>query len=562
MKKLNPTILTNLLTLYLLFICNYCFATKKPIKVTVTQLPEQVWMLEYQLPKAVNQVQFYRPGDLSRADWRLFDKNLSMKKLQPNKTAINSVNGALFDTFKIQFKSNFNHLEKDYELNQQFSDGGLTLYTGHLVLSLNEEKLRNHTFKLVSMLGNHSIVKGQVSSLAQYWTDDFLQGTYVYFGSSKILKTDHMLAVLDQQLPSWIRDEMMTALPTIFQHYTEKFKQPLNETPMVLFSYKTTEESGTQYSGGALSGVIQLKLTGKDWQIKSKQNLSKFLHFIAHEATHLWNAQMIPLSGEHDESWIHEGSAEYLSVKILQELGIYNEDDVHRENEKYLNNCIDDLKNNAVTEFDKHKNFGAFYSCGAVIAYLSEKAMQVVNPNSQLFDLWADLIQRVKENNLQLTTKQYVKSLLLFSKNNKIITNLMAFLDEPQLHPIEFFNEFFKEVDIKLKTNSKHPNKAQQVIQTTIKHLMMIDCKSYSYENHQNYYTVGNMKNCSTLRPGMKISKIEGLTLDKAHDIYTITQEKCQNNNTIELQPIEDDRLLIACNSQMPNVNPWLSFEM
>ncbi len=559
MKRQISTLQNIISCFSLLWITNVCFADTKPIKVTVKQMTQQDWMLEYQLPKAVEQVSFYREGDLARSDWTLLKDNLVFVAESSTRTLIKSVDGTLFDRFKIQFNSNFDHLDKDYELNQAFSDGGLTLYTGHLLLSINEEAIE-HQFKFMPRKDNHSIVKGKVSSIEQDWLDSDFEGTYVYFGSTQPLKTKHMVAVLDQQLPEWIREEMMSALPKIYAYYTEQFKVALNETPMILFSYKNTEESGTQYSGGALPGVIQLNLTGKDWQQKSKENLSGFLHFIAHEAAHLWNAQMLELSGDNTESWIHEGGAEAVSLKALLMLDVYQPSDVSAANEKYLNECIDGLKLNSVTDFEKHKNFRAFYSCGAVIAWLSEKVMQTKQANTDLFDLWADLIQRINANNLQLTTEQYLKSLLLLSDDTKTIANIITLLTEPQVRPIEFFMQVFKEAGIQIKANNKHPNKAQQAIQTTIKHLMMIDCKTYSFENHKDYYTVGNIQSCNSLKPGMKITEIAGLEVkNKGHEIYNKVQESCKDNKLIQLQTQQKQKINIACNNPMPVLTPWLA---
>jgi len=561
-KITKKPLLKIIIYLYLILASAVSFAETKPVIVSVKQMPEESWLVEYQLPKSVNQVSFYREGDFSRTDWKLFNNNLILDNDNPTRSSIKSVDGTLFKSFKLQFNSNFEHLKNDYELNLAFSDGGLALYTGHLVLSIKDETVE-HYFKFMPRKGNHSIIKGNVSSVEQSWLDTNLQGSYVYFGQTQPLNTEHMVAVLDQQLPEWIQQEMMVALPKIYAYYTEQFKLALNEKPMILFSYKTTEESGTQYSGGALPGVIQLTLKGKDWHKKSKENMAGFLLFIAHEAAHLWNAQMVQLSGMTSESWIHEGNAEAVSLKALLYLGIYNESDVLAANENHLNKCIDDLKTHAVSQYDKHKNFWAYYSCGAIVGILTEKAIQTKNINTDLFDFWAELIKRVNSNNLQITPEQYLKSLLQLSNDNKTLANIITLIEEPQDRPIEFFSEIFQSAGMPLKADYKHPKKAQQAIQTTIKHLLMMDCQTYSYENHIDYYTVGKMKTCQFLKPGMKISEIAGLPVkNKGFEIYNIVQESCQNNDLIQIKTLLKSELGIPCNKKMPVLTPWLTFEI
>ena len=545
-----------------LLVSSQCLAETSTISVSVSQLKQGSWEIEYQLPKAVVEIDFYREGDLSRKDWQLLNDKLVLHTKSPTRTSVKSIDGTLFDHFKIQFNSNFNHLKKDYELNLAFSDGGLALYTGHLVLSVNGEAIE-HQFKFVPRKGNQSIIKGKVSAVEQYWLDDDLQGTYVYFGQTQPLKTKHMVAVLDQQLPEWIQQEMMEVLPKVYAYYTEQFQLALNEIPMILFSYKTTQESGTQYSGGALPGLIQLTLRGKDWQIKSKENMAGFLLFIAHEAAHLWNAQMVQLSGTTSDSWIHEGNAEAASLMALLHLGIYKESDVIGAYENHLNKCIGDLKTHAVSQFDKHKNFWAYYSCGAIVSLISEKAIQKKNINTDVFDLWAKLIKRINAKGLKITPTQYLKSLLQLSNDNKALANIITLIEEPQDKPIELFSAIFKDAGMSLRTDYKHPKKEQQVIQSVIKHILMMDCQTYSYENHKDYYTVGKMKTCHLLKPGLKISEIEGHNVaNKGFEIYALVQESCHNKKAIQLQTMQQQKLEIPCDKPMSDISPWLEIEM
>lgn len=544
-----------------LLVSSQCLAETSKISVSVSQLKQGSWVIEYQLHKAVAEIDFYREGDISRKDWQLFNDKLVLHRKSPTQASVKTVDGSLFDYFKIQFNSDFKHLNKDYELNLAFSDGGLALYTGHLVLSVHDQDPVEHLFEFIPLKGNHSIVKGKVSQLAQQWKDDDLQGTYVYFGNTQPLKTKHMVAVLDQALPEWIQEEMMVALPQIYQYFTDQFKAPLNETPMILFSYKTSTGPGTEYSGGALPGLIQLSLKGKDWQNKSKENLAGFLLFIAHEAAHLWNAQMVQLSGDNTESWIHEGGAEAMSLMALLQLGIYQESDVIQAYDKHLNQCINDLKTHAVSEFEKHKNFGIFYSCGAVIALLTQKAIQTKSEDKDLFDLWSDLIKRINAEDLQLTTQQYFKSLLLLTNHNKTIANIITLIEEPQKQPIEFFSQVFNDLGMHIKANHEHPQKEIQSIQTVIKHMMILDCQTYSFENHTSYYTIGKNLKCKSLKSGMKINKIAELEIDNnGHEIYALVQASCKNNKPIQIQTKQ--QLAIPCDKPMPVINPWLAIEL
>ncbi|MGJ8662554.1 MAG: hypothetical protein ACSHWU_02840, partial [Marinicella sp.] len=377
-----------LLRIFMLIFCGLACA-EEHIKVTVTRVDNDSWLVDYQLPEAVNKVYFYRVGSLPRDNWRLENSKLKLYSENDKRHYIESHDGTLFQSIRLFFDSDFRTTPKDYELNFSFSDGAVLLYTGHLLLALSDDSHMDHKFHFKPFKQNHIIVQGKAGINEQYWLDDELKGTYIYYGQNLPVKSKHMLAVIDPGLPPWIKDRLVQDLPKLFAFYASETGLNLDFMPMVFFSYYADPSPGTQYSGGTLPGLIQLSVKGDDWHQASLNNLTGLLHFLAHEAAHLWNSQLVETTGDKNDSWIHEGGADAFATRALAKLGIITADEVLIEHEKYLNACIETLNKYPVSAFEKHQNFSVYYHCGATIALLTDRVMKQKDPQTDLFDFWS-----------------------------------------------------------------------------------------------------------------------------------------------------------------------------
>ncbi len=531
-------------------------ASAANIKVQVSKEANE-WVVDYQLPHAVNQVFFYREGSLPRDGWLLSDKDLTLKTAIDQPHSIHAKQGQLFEQFSLRFASDYRTTPKDYELNFAFTDGGELLYTGHLLLALKQAEKTDHTFDFKPQDNSQIILNGQVHEQTHQWSDPDWSGTYVYFGGAKPVSSEHMLAVIDPGLPEWIGQRMAVDLPKLFAFYTEQTGLALNFKPMVFFSFAADERPGTQYSGGVLPGLIQLQVKGKDWQQNTPDNLIGVSHFLAHEAAHLWNSQLIKSDDDRDASWIHEGGADAFAVRALAHLGVLTDEAVLLEHEKYLNRCIDALQTHAVTAFEQHRNFQVFYHCGATIALMTEQVVRRKNPQADLFDFWAAMMQRVSEADLKLTTAQYFKSLSL-GGYEELFPALITLLEEPQQQPNVFFSQVLQAVGLTATEVEKHPQLASKATQSVLRHLMLLDCNSYSYNNHGSYYVVGQHLQCQQLKPGMQISQIMGLPTSDGHTIHARVREQCALGGSVDLVT-ELKTVSLSCHKPLAKLRHWLS---
>ncbi|WP_395376872.1 hypothetical protein [Marinicella sp. W31] len=532
------------------------------IDVTIKHNSENdSWRVTYQLPKPVTQMYFYRPGRLPRDQWHIEESNLDIKKEADGWQSINSTDGQMFDHFSINFASDYRHTPKDYELNFRFTDGSVVLYTGHLMLTSDQDDKPKHRITVVPGNKAHVIFDGQVFVEKYSWEDEELQGTYVYFGQIEPVKSQRMLAILDPGLPQWVLKRLNQDLPKLFDFYTEKTGLALDFIPVIYFSFKPNEAPGTQYSGGTLPGLIQFSIQGNDWQQQSESNLIGILHFLAHEAAHLWNSQMIENAGGHNSSWIHEGAADAFAVRAIQHLGVFNQNDILFEHEKYLNSCIQALNGHALMAFEAHGNFNAYYHCGSTIALLTEIAMQNKDQSSTVFTFWASIMERVNRLKQPLSAFQYLKSLLVLTSEDTLAVHIMTLLEEPQTDPIRFFSQMFEDVGLQLTPVAQHPRMARKAAEKAFSHLMELDCQgSRSYERRGLYFEVSEGLSCATLKAGMKINSIGGFkTVDAGHQVHQAVLENCEQNKKVPLITEDGAILNIVCTKKLVPQKPWLS---
>ncbi|WP_223789968.1 hypothetical protein [Marinicella meishanensis] len=529
------------------------------VQVDVTQMQAGAWTVTYQLPAPVKRLYFYRVGALQRDAWQLSDPDLQLGQTDAGQDYVASQSGQAFTEMTIHFASDQRTTPKDYELNFAFSDGAELLYTGHLLVALTPEDKTEHQFTFNTAADQFIIVAGQRRQQQQQWLDQTLRGTYVYFGQQEPVQSDAMLGVIDPGLPAWVQQKLQQYLPQLFDYYAAKTGLSLDFTPVVYFTYRDSDLSGTQYDGGVLPGLIQLNLVGQDWQQETPENLTGLLHFLAHEAAHLWNAQLVMSDSRREHSWLHEGGADAFAVRALVHLGFWDANDARQAHVRYLNACLDDLQGHAITDHGGHQNFAVYYACGATLAWFSELALQAHQADTDLFDLWRDVMTRVHAKQLKLTPEQYFISLLQHSQNPAVMIHILTWLTEPHAQANEAMAAAFAAVGQPLKSQSQHPKQAKQAAASAFKHLMQQDCRGYSYHRTPQAYVVGEGLSCGQLKSGMAVTHIMGESVvDGGHAILEQVRRRCQSQQPITLQAAEQASVSVACQTAPAAIRPWL----
>ncbi len=386
-----------------------------PIQLRVEHLKgEDAWVVRYRLPEPVTAVRFITNIHLFRKGaWEVGPSDLSITH-EDGYEVIRAAHGVPFDAFDVRFSSRYGQLEKEYALNFSFTDGGTLLYTGHLDVAVEYKgQFVEPGLELTFMpaVDEHMVWNGRVFRKSfTATTHDLDFGTYVYFGQQGPLQSPHMLAIIDGGVPGWMRRKLNTHLPKLFAYYTEQTGIALAQKPAVYFSFDPGTKHTWNYAGGTLPGLIQLSVQGQGWREEAEEPLAEFLIFVAHEAAHLWNSQLV----RHEEgqaAWMHEGGADAFALRSLYALGVLDETGLYDRYSDALDECVDGLRNSRLIiarELGKSRNF---YHCGSTIGLITESAIQQKHPDLDLFDFWERLMEKGQANGNRYTQAHYYETL-------------------------------------------------------------------------------------------------------------------------------------------------------
>ncbi|MDN3653154.1 hypothetical protein QWY77_10365 [Thalassotalea ponticola] len=112
--------------------------------------------------------------------------------------------------------------------------------------------------------------------------------------------------------------------------------------------------------------------------------------FFAHEVAHLYqNSRIGDIYGESDESWLHEGHADWLAASALQELYPDTREYVANKIDRYRNHCAKGLRQFPLVEAADKGRFDLYYSCGLLIHQAIDLALQK-HAKKDIYSLWVD----------------------------------------------------------------------------------------------------------------------------------------------------------------------------
>lgn len=365
-------------------------APPTPFVLLQKEAEGEYWRATWHLPKPVRELAFEREGTAFRSDvFEVVTPGFSVER-EGDREVLRS-SGALSDRISVRFLADDRELAKEYEFFQKFTDGSIAIYTGHLVARADGDcdECFIRRFRFEGPSGSDLVLNGKIEGSPLEWNDMSGQGTYVYFGGITPVVSPDVIAVVDPGMPEWLASEAADAFPQLFRLYAHRLGVQPPERPTVLFNFKPGEQPGYSTSGGTLPGLIQLTVEGNEWRERSDEALLHLMHFLAHEAVHIWNGEVVRYPGSAD-AWMHEGSADALAQRTLLEIGLIDEPQFLGYQTTAVNECRKGLGGFPLRQAAERRQFPLYYSCGNALALMTESAM----PEGDLFDFWKTLIAR------------------------------------------------------------------------------------------------------------------------------------------------------------------------
>lgn len=363
------------------------------VTIRLERLDGERWSLAYTLSRSVDALDLGPAvGELRGAAWRP-EEGFEIVADEDGER-LRRRDGASFEAVTLELATWDELVPKQYVPFNTFSDGGVSVYTGFLAPELvvaGEHFEPAMRFELVPRAGEAVVVAGARTAGPVRWSPPDDTPAFVYFGAAVPIETEALLAIVDPSTPAALAERFADFLPRAFAYLAERFGRRLPVRPTVFVSARFDDGNrGRSLKGGALDGQIQVRLRGEELR-EPDAGVREHLHrFIAHEAAHLWQRSE---AFDNATAWIHEGGAEALALRTVEELGAWPPERVAQEVDEAAERCVGHLEAGVVLATAAEAGaFDALYDCGLVIALASEALLEQADPDADLFTLWGELV--------------------------------------------------------------------------------------------------------------------------------------------------------------------------
>ena len=539
------------------------------------------WQVNYVLPNAVDQVAFRRPSNLDRRKLYTIDESKFKWDQEGDTLLIRSIGGKKFTSLSIEFSSYYDFIQKDYTHNIKYTDGSVLLYTNHLALGTDttEDKLVNaeesslegasHTnaaFKETKFHfygPNQNIVfLGQSFKNKAQWSLEG-QGTYIYFGNIQPIEDDNMIAIVDPALPKWVWNQTQQTFPKLFDYYKSKTGQTLNFKPVVFFNYDQVDGDYSNYNGGTLDGLVQLTINGQRWHLENKEKFNRLFHFLAHEAAHFWNGLMFSFV-EPNHAWMHEGGADAFANLAMMDFGLIGYEQMIERFEEAANKCFLNKNSEPLEQSAKLRRYRNYYDCGATMALASHFAVQAIDSNKTVFDIWKSIFE-AKIKDRTYSQQDYFEALNHLSGSTELSSAFEMFGSQSDLNNQKEIASWFKSSKITLQLSQNYPETVlRHWGKQVIYHLMKTHCKRISFSSYYDYLTTYPIEGCDTFGQSLEIQFVNGVQIFKdGLNAYNMLKKHCEKGATVTLQNRQKvDVAKIRCLGTVQSAKPYMELKV
>lgn len=349
------------------------------------------WFLSYRLKFPVKSLGFSRNPDDSRTKrWISLSEKIELV-YKNGKEIIVASNDSDFTEAKFKLTANYAALPKDYAPFSPFSDGGLLLHSGRFFACIDscaeEDNLWNISLKTETQ--DQIIINGRIYREAVQWQDRD-NGQNIYVGKLNPIENSHAIAIVDPGLPESIRSSLQSDIPKMMDYFSSRLGQlPSSQKPSLFASYAKIQDGHTQ--GGTLPGQIFMHWNSNSLEkhAKNQKFIVDTLWFFAHEVAHLFQSSKNgQLDHEPNQSWIHEGNAEFLALSYIEENYPDAKNYIENRLKQKKSSCLKGLRETSLNKAADKGKFALYYSCGVLIHKAIDEAISFRSKKRNIFYLW------------------------------------------------------------------------------------------------------------------------------------------------------------------------------
>jgi len=269
--------------------------------------------------------------------------------------------------------------------------------------------------------------------------------TYVLFGSTRAIETPDMVAIIDPQLPEWIRDSLSQAVPAVFSRYTQELGPLRNLRPTLMVNWIGATPGLVSRAGSALRGLITLTYEGSGMLTETPKQRREGLWFIAHEAAHFWLGQTIGYEYARD-AWITEGGADLLAIRAVAEAD--PDYDPRAELDRAIADCISLTHRRGVESARERSEQRTYYACGAVFGLVAE-----AGSGRSFYKFVRGLVDDNRADGI-VTRAEWLRALDDATRKPELGRDIARLLDRGVGDPREFITDLLERAGVSLDLDS------------------------------------------------------------------------------------------------------------
>ena len=385
MKNTLRNVITLALTFFVLLFTN-CLTSAgiaSPISTVIEKAQTDsgtTWVLSYTLNTPSERLVFIRNPDSSRVTrWLPINSDIEIVyNIAEQQEVVRSKTGKLISNVSFLLTPTYKHLGKDYAPFSPFSDGGNAFHSGRLFACANACTEGDNKWQLTLNVPSdeHIVLNGKLTKNSVSWTDSN-DGRVVYVGRQQPIITDDVVALIDPGLPKSIKDSLEEDIPKIMAFFSDSLNPLKGEKPVLFASYANVDDHSTQ--GGTLPNQIFMHWNRQDLdeQANNSSFVNQTLWFFAHEVAHLYQPGSTQGVSENEEqSWLHEGNADYFAAIAMNFLYEDANSYVESRMTRAFESCTEGLAQTTLARAYKNGHFNLYYSCGMIMHRAIDSVVQ------------------------------------------------------------------------------------------------------------------------------------------------------------------------------------------
>jgi hypothetical protein len=278
--------------------------------------------------------------------------------------------------------------------------------------------------------------------------------------------------------------------------------------------------------------------------------LLKSLFSVAHEAAHMWNGEQF----SHEVAgggWLHEGSADAFAYRALLELGIIDRALYRERLSEAASLCAFGLGGDALKVSRPGRND---YTCGFVIAALSEAVARGRSPRGDIFSFWRAIFSGAHggtyDDSLYLRT-------LESAGGEQAAATVRQLVNEPLPAAGQIVEGALRAAGARLRADE--PGSSDEYRRLAVRRALAAIAESDCGPGGQlvpgnGFVQIRSRDPCRTLRPEHMIQSIARLDLAKdGPAVYDHVRDRCGNGKVVELGLRNAAQILeVPCRADLP----------